>query len=268
MAKNGSRLTPTQRWLSRTHRWLGAGSVVFVLLLSITGIALNHAGDLSLDRHYIRSPWLLEWYGVVVPPTEASFTAASHRISLIGERLYYDDNELTAGIPALVGAVSMPSFTAIATPTEVLLVTRDGTLVERVDTQAFLPGEVTAIGVAGAVLLLRGDDYLYESDENLLTFNPCLDYDAADIQWPVPTAIPQDQLEILLGLYRGRGLSLERVILDLHSGKILTRAGPVLMDAVGVILIALSVIGLLMWSRRNGNGNGNTNGDGKKRPSN
>jgi uncharacterized iron-regulated membrane protein len=81
-------------------------------------------------------------------------------------------------------------------------------------------------------------------------------------------AIPQDQLEILLGLYRGRGLSLERVILDLHSGKILTRAGPVLMDAVGVILIALSVIGLLMWSRRNGNGNGNTNGDGKKRPSN
>jgi hypothetical protein len=38
------------------------------------------------------------------------------------------------------------------------------------------------------------------------------------------------------------------------------------MDAVGVILIALSVIGLLMWARRNGNGNGN--GDGKKRPSN
>jgi len=42
------------------------------------------------------------------------------------------------------------------------------------------------------------------------------------------------------------------VILDLHSGKILTRVGPILMDAVGIILIALSVIGLFMWAGRNG----------------
>ena len=264
MANNGSRLTPSQRWLSRMHRWLGIGSVAFVLLLSITGIALNHANDLSLDRHYIRSPWLLAWYGITVPPPQASFTAAAHRVSLIGERLYYDNNELTAGIPALVGAVSTPSFIAIATPTDLLLVTPDGTLVERIDTEAFLPGEVTAIGVAGTVLLLRGSDYLYETDEDLLAFTPCLELDVADIQWPVPSAVPQDQLAVLQGLYRGRGLSLEQVILDLHSGKILTRAGPILMDAVGVVLIALSVIGLVMWAGRNGRNGKN----GKHRPSN
>ncbi|MEE8238272.1 MAG: PepSY domain-containing protein [Gammaproteobacteria bacterium] len=252
MADNNSRPAPAQRCLSRVHRWLGLGSVGFVVLLSVTGIALNHAGELSLDRHYLQSPWLLEWYGIEVPPPQASFTAAAHRISLIGERLYYDNNELTDGISKLVGAVSTPSFIAIATPTDVLLVTPDGTLVERIDTEAFLPGDVTAIGVAGAVLLLRGGDYLYETDENLLTFSPCLEFDFADIQWPVPSAIPQDQLAILQGLYRGRGLSLERVILDLHSGKILTRVGPILMDAVGIILIALSVIGLFMWAGRNG----------------
>ena len=252
MADNQSRPAPVQRCLSRVHRWLGLGSVAFVLLLSVTGIALNHAGQLNLDRHYLQSPWLLEWYGIAVPPPQASFTVASHRVSLIGERLYYDNNELTDGIPALVGAVSTPSFIAIATPTAVLLVTPDGTLVERVDTEAYLPGDVTAIGIAGAVLFLRGGDYLYETDENLLTFSPCVEFDVADIQWPVPSAIPQADLVILQGLYRGRGLSLERVILDLHSGKILTRVGPILMDAVGIILIALSVIGLFMWAGRNG----------------
>ena len=258
MAENQSGPTPAQRWLPRVHRWFGLGSVVFVLLLSVTGIALNHAGELSLDRHYLRSPWLLEWYGIVVPPPEASFTAAAHRVSLIGERLYYDNYELTDGVRTLVGAVSTPSFIAIATPTDVLLVAPDGTLVERIDTEAFLPGDVTAIGVAGAVLLLRSGDYLYETDENLLTFSPCLEFEIADIQWPVPSVIPQEQLAILQGLYRGRGLSLERVILDLHSGKILTRVGPILMDAAGIILIALSVIGLFMWAGRNG----------KQRPSN
>ena len=74
----------------------------------------------------------------------------------------------------------------------------------------------------------------------------------------MPSVIPQEQLAILQELYRGRGLSLERVILDLHSGKILTRVGPILMDAAGIILIALSVIGLFMWAGRNG----------KQRPSN
>ncbi len=261
MAENGSRPTSSQRRLSRVHRWFGIGSVVFVLLLSITGIALNHAGDLSLDRHYIQSPWLLEWYGFAVPPPQASFTAADHRVSLIGERLYYDDDELTDGVQGLVGAVSTPSFIAIATPTDVLLVTPDGTLVERIDTEAFLSGEVTAIGVAGAVLLLRSGDYLYEADENLLTFSLCLELDVTDVQWPVPSTIPQDQLAILQGLYRGRGLSLERVIVDLHSGKILTRVGPILMDGVGIMLITLSTIGLFLWTGRNGK-------NGRQRPSN
>jgi uncharacterized iron-regulated membrane protein len=45
---------------------------------------------------------------------------------------------------------------------------------------------------------------------------------------------------------------LERLLLDLHSGKILARVGPVLMDAVGVTLIVLSLLGLSMWFRRNG----------------
>ena len=186
MADNQSRPAPVQRCLSRVHRWLGLGSVAFVLLLSVTGIALNHAGQLNLDRHYLRSPWLLEWYGITVPPPQASFTVAAHRVSLIGERLYFDNSELTDGIPALVGAVSTPSFIAIATPTDVLLVTPDGTLVERIDTEAHLPGDVTAIGIAGAVLLLRGGDYLYETDENLLTLRPVVEFDVADIQWPAP----------------------------------------------------------------------------------
>jgi len=151
-----------------------------------------------------------------------------------------------------VGAVSSASFIAIATPTNVLLVTPNGSLVERIDTQIFLPGEITAIGVAGAVLVLRSGDTLYETDEKLLTFLPCSESDVGEILWPAPSAIPEDQLAILQQLYRGQGLSLERLIVDLHSGRIFTQIGPLLLDAVGIIFIALSVLGLLMWLGRNG----------------
>lgn len=252
MVNDQSQPTASQRWISRVHCWLGVGSVAFVLLLSVTGIALNHSSDLNLDRHYVRSPWLLAWYGVEVPAPQASFTVNAHRLSLIGERLYYDDRELADRIPALVGAVSTASFIAVATPTSVLLITPDGALVERIDTQIFLPGEIAAIGVAGAVLVLRSGDTLYETDEKLLTFLPCSESDVGEILWPAPSAIPEDQLAILQQLYRGRGLSLERLTVDLHSGRIFAQIGPLLLDAVGIIFIALSVLGLLTWLGRNG----------------
>ena len=252
MANDQSQPTPAQRWMSRVHRWLGVGSVAFVLLLSVTGIALNHSSDLNLDRHYVRSSWLLAWYGVEVPEPQASFAVDTHRLSLIGDRLYNDDHELADRVSALVGAVSTASFIAVATPTNVLLVTPDGSLVERVDTQIFLPEEITAIGVAGAVLVLRSGDTLYETDEKLLTFLPCSESDVGEILWPAPSAIPEEQLAILQQLYRGQGLSLERLIVDLHSGRIFAQIGPLLLDAVGIIFIALSVLGLLMWLGRNG----------------
>ncbi len=243
-------MTRSQRRLSRIHRWLGVGSIVFVLLLSVTGIALNHTDDLDLDDRYVHVPWMLDWYGVKVPPVQASFIVEGRRVSLIGERLYYENDELADRITGLVGSVSTPSFIAIATPTDVLLLLRDGTFVERIDIQASLPTEITRIGVSGDAIVLRSGDELYETDENLLAFGPCLEPDSTDIQWSVPSALPGDQLVVLQQLYRGRGLSMERLLLDLHSGKILTRAGPALLDVVGVLLIALSFLGVFMWFGR------------------
>ena len=241
----------TQR-LSRIHRWFGIGSIAFVVLLSVTGIALNHTDDLGLDRQFLSSSWLLDWYGVEVPPPQASFGVAGHRVSLIGERLYYDDGELTSGVSELVGAVSTPSFIAIATPSDVLLVMPDGALVERIDAESSLPNEISGIGVSGARLVLRSGGELLETDEYLLAFTPCFELDLADVQWSIPSAIPRDQLAVLRQLYRGRGISLERVLLDLHSGKFLTRAGSILLDVVGVLLIALSFLGIFMWFGRSG----------------
>ena len=45
-------------------------------------------------------------------------------------------------------------------------------------------------------------------------------------------------------------LTFERVLLDLHSGRIFGRAGPLVMDAAAVLFIALALTGFWMWLRR------------------
>jgi hypothetical protein len=243
---------PPARWLHRLHRWLGLGSIAFVLLLSVTGIALNHTGDLRLDQRFFQAPSLLDWYGIEAPPPESSFLAGSHRVSLIGSRVYFDRTELADDISELVGAVETPSYVAIATPTELYLVASDGSLVERIETQLYLAANVTGLGTDGATLVLKSEDEWFRTDENFLEFDLCLERDVAGVAWSVATELPKEDLAILQELYRGRGLSLERIVLDLHSGKILTRVGPILMDIVGGVFILLSLLGLAMWLGRSG----------------
>ena len=58
-------------------------------------------------------------------------------------------------------------------------------------------------------------------------------------------------MEVLEAAWRGRGLTVERLLLDLHSGRILGEAGPLLMDLVAVFLIVLSLSGLILSKVRN-----------------
>ena len=46
------------------HRGMGALAALFLLMLAVTGILLNHTLDLKLAERHLDWPWLLEHYGV------------------------------------------------------------------------------------------------------------------------------------------------------------------------------------------------------------
>lgn len=239
------------RWYTRLHRWLGIGSLAFVLLLSGTGIALNHSSGWSLDRRYVQAGWLLRWYGIDAPEPSSSFAVDGHSVALLGERLYFDETELAEGVARLVGAAAAPTHIAVATPSRVLLVDRAGRLVEQLPTAGLLPGEITAFGGSATGFAFRSGGRIYLSDYDVLDVGPLPPARSGEaIRWSQPRALATERLDRLRRLYRGRGLSVERLLLDLHSGRILSRAGPWIVDAVGAALIALSLLGLLLWLRR------------------
>ncbi|MDX1499627.1 MAG: hypothetical protein R3176_07005, partial [Woeseiaceae bacterium] len=68
------------------HRWLGLAAVLFVLLLSVTGIALNHGSDWGLDRRYVSWDWAIAALGVRAPAPAASFADREHRVTQLGGR--------------------------------------------------------------------------------------------------------------------------------------------------------------------------------------
>ena len=57
------------------HRYIGVTVALFAILLAVTGMLLNHTGELDLDSTYVDSPWLQDWYGIKGPAHVTAYSA-------------------------------------------------------------------------------------------------------------------------------------------------------------------------------------------------
>ena len=75
-----------------------------------------------------------------------------------------------------------------------------------------------------------------------------LRYQSGDTPWEKGSASPA--LIELLGKFRGKGLSVERVIIDIHSGRFLGKYGIWIIDVVAIFFLVLSTSGWCVWFKR------------------
>mgnify|MGYP001813818662 FL=1 len=238
-----------RRWFRRAHRWVGLSLVVFVVYLSVSGIALNHSGDLELERRYLDWPWLLDAYGLEVPTPSASFADGGHRATLLGERLFLDGRDTGQREAALNGIAALGPLVLVAGRQSVYLFTDGGEFVEAIDLGARLTGPIERVGRTGARAVLQTASESLRSDAEVARFEPW-DSDST-AHWSVATPPDAAELAVLNSVWRGRGVTVEWVLLDLHSGRIFSAVGTLLMDIVAVLLILLSVSGIILSRVRN-----------------
>jgi len=254
-ASNGRR---TQTWVRYGHRWLGISVVLVVLLLAVSGIALNHSDDWRLDRRYVSWSWLLDAYGIRAPAPGASYADSGHRSTQLGQRLYFDAREVAQDFGTLHGMVVVGPLVLVASDVSALVLTPAGDIVESIDLGSMLPGPIERVGRLDDRAVLQSAGTLYRSDPDITVFDAWPKAAAGDIAWAQASEPRQDEVESIRQSYRGNGLTVERVLADLHSGRIIARAGPLLLDVFAAGLIVLSLTGLYMWfkpwNRRNGAG--------------
>lgn len=238
------------RWRSifLWHRYLGLASATFVALLAITGLLLNHTEALKLDRQHVQAEWLMDWYGIATPDNFVGFMAAGHHVTQVGERLYFNRTEIASDTGPLIGAIAVQDMIVVATPDQLLLLTPGGELIERLGRAQGAPADMEALGRTGDRLLVRAARGVFVSDTMLLEWREHPEGRSA--HWAAPARTPDGLRQDLINRYRGSGLTRERVILDLHSGRILGRAGVYLMDAAAIAFIALAVLGIWVWASR------------------
>lgn len=240
---HGLRLRSLFLW----HRWLGVSAALFVVALAITGALIEYSNDLHLDRRHVQSTWVLDWYGIAPPATVVGYPAAGHWIAQVGERLYFDARELEGGTP-LRGAVGTPDGIAVAGGDEIIMVTTaDGNVIDRLGGLEGVPPNVTALGVRDHALLLRTAAGVFEGDTRTLAWHPT---DDVRVAWARAAPLPATLRAALVQRYRGTGVSWERVLLDLHSGRLFGGIGVAVVNIAAVLMVLLALTGLWHFFRR------------------
>lgn len=232
------------------HRTVGICSALFVVLLVSTGLLLNHSSELALDKHPVDNGLLLDLYHIGSDVEPVSIHAGRYWISKLGGRCYLDGRFVTAMQGALIGALATDDILLVAVGTKLLLLTPEGQIAEVLDSMDGVPAGMQAIGVdAQGRPLVRAAHGDYRLDLATLEWR---EQGSVTGQWshsgPTPTQLRQSMLRD----YRGNGLSLERILLDVHSGRILGHWGVWLIDAVAVVFLLLATTGIWMWARRRG----------------
>ncbi|MDH4125711.1 MAG: PepSY domain-containing protein [Gammaproteobacteria bacterium] len=242
--------TPTTRarhWARRTHRVLGVSAALFLVLISASGLVLNHADALGLPRS-AAGRWALTLYGIELPPIDSAFAANEVLFATVADTLYADGAEIAKGVGRLVGAMAIDPVIVVATADEFFITSSAAELIERYAPDA--GGLMRALGTDGQRVFVELQHGYAELDPGQMSFVSMDALPGDNVQWSRPATPGIEQVEQLGAAALGLAINWERLLLDLHSGRILPAAGRYLADITALALLYMCFSGIVLWTRR------------------
>ena len=228
----------------RWHGLVGAIIVFFLVYLLVSGLAINHVEILKLDKREVSYPWLLRWYGIhVADPTQGYLMGKSY-FSWDDDKWVLDDKLASSSAGQPVGAVGVRGINYVATATALYLYQSDGQLLNKVEKQSLPAYPILALGTMGRNVMVQTPSAVFASVDGLnweksnstgMTLSSLQD---------LPADVKRRSADIL-----ALGIPLQRILLDLHSGRIFGRYAIWVMDIASLVLFALGLSGFWLYWR-------------------
>lgn len=237
-----------RRFLLKFHHRVGVAVVVFVVFLVATGILINHANALGWDTQRLTSVFWLKLYGVDVSRVESGYPVADHWVSHTASRLYLDEQPLVECNAPLTGVVRLPASAGLGDggvalcDDAVVLFTLAGELIEKIPLQR---GQVRHLALKDDVILGRRGEQVVSFDVAGGVWSNA-ERLAENLAWSQPATLPGAIASRLPFANTPDDLTRERLLLDLHSGRLFGPVGVLVVDLAGLLMLALALTGL--WS--------------------
>lgn len=232
------------RVIRRWHAKIGVAAMFYLVFLVVSGWALNHTEGLRLDEREVTAPWLMRWYGIQAETPVLGYALGTTYLAWSGEKWALGSRQLliSAGVP--VGAIDVEGIYYIATARTLYLFQKDGQLVDKLDAASLPETPIITLGSAGNKIVLKTLTKAFYTIDGL-SWQPIAE---KGVKWSSVQSLPDD-VKKQLAVTLAPGLSLQRIMLDIHSGRIFGRFGIYIVDFLGLALLTLGTSGLWIYWR-------------------
>ena len=236
-------------WWLKWHRRLGLAVVILIFMLTVSGILINHSQSLGWHHEPVYDHWLARLYGIPPSRVHQGFPVGEAWVSELNGTLYLNESELVRCDRAMLGAMQLKGWVAVVCADSMWLFELDGELVEHIRGVPFdarrmgvtHEGDLTNIFVTTAAGLAQFDE---------ISGSWIDQRSVSDINWLQQAPLPEQLADRINSQAPVAGLTRERVLLDLHSGRILGKVGVWIVDAAAVAMLILACSGLFAWFGR------------------
>tara|TARA_R110002111_G_scaffold125706_5_gene190115 strand:- start:243 stop:977 length:735 start_codon:yes stop_codon:yes gene_type:complete len=233
-SRRAARKAPRVGKLRRLHKQVGVFVSVFLCLLAITGIALNHSEALALDKKYVPG-WIAAFY---LGSTEVrGIQKEDQYLYSFGGQFFVDRAPVTSCLE-LQDFEFFDGQEIALCDGGLIILTPDFQVIERIDNSVGLPEGVANIQVDDTGFLVNTDSTWQSFDLLTLDLSPT-EFSQA-VQAPAWVPIPTEML-------LGDSITWQKFILDLHSGVVIGLPGKLFADLVALLLIGMAISGVWMW---------------------
>jgi hypothetical protein len=232
------------RHLREWHRKLGIITAFFIIFLALSGIVINHANTLTIDSKHVNNELLLNFYGIK-QPTDVRYY--DNKLIITNEFVWLKDKLLLESNESIISAARFQQYWLVATAEQLYLFSSQGELVDQLDSASGLPSNISAMSITNDTVILKSSAGYFQSDNEFFDWQAITPTKA--LTWVQATQTTDEQNQLAILQYKSQFLSWERVLLDIHSGRIFGKFGVLAADIIALLLIMLSVSGLYIWLR-------------------
>lgn len=193
-------------------------------------------------------PPAFDWYGIDRPRVDAGYQLHdSDWLVQVAGQVFLNDRRIAVERRNLIGALALsePDVIAVAVPGTLYLFTPRGKLIEAMDRADDLPARLDRPGVTPAgTLVVQAGTGVFEADRQVTRWSA---FRGGSARWARRDAVPRDLARRIAAEARHQLLTWERVLLDMHSGRLFGSVGILVFDIVAGVLVALGGTGLYIW---------------------
>jgi hypothetical protein len=249
--------TAFRKW----HRRAGLFSFAMVLWLAFSGLVINHSDRLGLNKLNLQSAWLNSLYGLEQEQVHIEGLKHHDNIYYCANGVLFKNNhEISTCTDFLKQGLVVQDVTVLLGEKELFLLTPDGQLLDRISF-SLIEKNIDEVFQKDNSLLLKPlqpkaeEEKLLSLNMTTLEFKPYLKEAEEDVNeealrlfssYLESKALPENIKEGL-GF---PGISLERFLLDAHSGRLFGKPGIIFVDFFALLFVFLSLTGFYLYLKQ------------------